>query len=170
MNIQSALKTNISVSNYDTVTWSLVNSSNTITWSQQGINLSFYLWANNHTATFKLTMTNQCGTTFKYFSFNAINCSGGGNDPCAVSYSIYPNPASTQLQITPNIPAPCGPILTNSDSYQNTTANLYDLQNNLLITKTPASGVMNVESLAPGIYVLVITTEEETTTHQIVVN
>jgi subtilisin family serine protease len=162
------ITTNMSFSNYDTITWSLLNSSHTTTWGQQGINLTFYLWANNHTANFKVTMTNACGSTTKYFSFDAENCSGGGDDPCALSYSVYPNPASSQFQITPNIPAPCGPILANSE--QTSTANLYDLQGNLWITQTPASGIMNVESLAPGIYVLVITTDEESTTQQIVIN
>lgn len=163
------ITTDISVNDADTVTWTKVSSSHTTTWSQQGINVSFYLWAPNHTATFRLTLTNDCGTFVRNYEFKSKDCSGGG-DPCDLSFSISQNPVDTEIVII-NIPAPCdlARIKDNNKDLKNTIATLYDLSGNTIMSQSPSIGKMNVQDLKPGLYILVISHNDKKTNYRIVI-
>jgi hypothetical protein len=163
------ITTDISVNGADTVSWTKVSSSHTTTWSQQGINVSFYLWAPNHTATFRLTLTNECGTFIRDYEFKSKICSGGG-DPCDLSFSISQNPVDTEIEII-NIPAPCDLFKTqgNGRILKDTKATLYDLSGSPIVSQIPSVGSMNVQNLKPGLYILVITHNGGKTNYRIVI-
>ncbi len=164
------INTDITLGGADSASWSLVNSSQTVSWSQQGNNLSLYLWNINQTATFRITLNNECGTFTRDFTFTAKDCSGDGNDPCDVTYLISPNPTSTNIEITPNIPAPCDSLITAlGQKTQYTIATLYDFNGNPVLAKSPAAGTMNVKDLSPGYYILVISTNGKKESHTIVI-
>ncbi len=154
------IKTDISFNGADSVTWSLVNSSHTTSWSQSGNNLSFYLWAApNHTATFKLSLNNECGTFTRYYTFESENCSGGGNDPCDPIMEVAQNPVDTDIEII-NIPAPCDSVISKpasvENSFNNATATLYDISGNTIVNNTSFHGKMNVDNVKPGLYLLIV--------------
>ncbi len=177
--------TDMSINGQNTVTWQLLSSSHTTTWSQQGNNISFYLWAVNHTATFRFTTSNSCGTITRDFTFVSKDCSGGGGDPdpCdppLLTYSVYPNPTSSGLEIAPtnpipNIPAPCRTGSTKSSedngkfSGTPSIATLYDFNGNKVKTQIPAQGRMDVEDLKEGHYILVIKNGDNSESHHIII-
>lgn len=176
------MKTNMTVNGQTNVSWTLLNSSHTTSWSQQGNNVTFYLWAVNHTATFRFTTTNSCGTITRDYTFVSKNCSGGG-DPCdqSLSYRIYPNPTSTSLKIEPNmasqnIPAPCKNAMIkdeNSKEKFNGTpsiATLYNFKGRPVKTIIPAQGIMDVQDLTAGHYILVISHDDKTESHHIIID
>jgi len=105
------IKTNISIGGASNASWSIISSSHTTSWSQLGNNLTFYLWAVNHTATFRITLNNSCGIFTRDYTFNIKDCSGGGNDPCDPSMAISQNPVDNEIEVI-NIPAPCDPVLS----------------------------------------------------------
>ncbi len=162
------IKTNMIINGETNVIWTLLNSSQITLWHQVDNNLSFYLWEDNQTATFRLTTTNNCGTTTRDYTFVAEDCSGGGNDPCDQSFFVSPNPANTIIEITSNIPAPCPPVL--GRTAQPSTAVLYDFTGNSVRSKTPAEGKMSVEKLKSGHYILVISNNGEKKSHRIIIN
>jgi hypothetical protein len=166
------ITTDISVNDADTVSWTKVSSSHTTTWSQQGVNVSFYLWAPNHTATFRMILTNDCGTFVRNYEFKSKDCSGGGGggDPCDLSFSISQNPVDTEIEII-NIPAPCdlARMGDNGKVLEKTKATLYDLSGNPLLSQSPSVGKMNVQNLKPGLYILVISHNDKKTNYRIVI-
>lgn len=167
------IKTNISLGGTSYASWSMINSSHTTSWSQQGNNLTFYLWAVNHTATFRITLNNGCGTFTRDYIFSVKDCSGGGNDPCDPTMSIYQNPVDTEIEII-NIPAPCDPVLSksadNEKLFENSAATLYDIIGNPVKSKVPFDGKMNVEKVKAGLYILVVTTNGATNSFRIIIN
>lgn len=167
------IKTNISFGGTSYASWSMISSSHTTSWSQQGDNISFYLWAVNHTATFRITLNNGCGTFTRDYTFNIKDCSGGGNDPCDPIMSISQNPVDTEIEVI-NIPAPCDPVLSKSGNndklLKNSTATLYDISGNPVKSKTPFDGKMNVEKVKAGLYILVVTTNGVKNSFRIIIN
>ncbi|MBS1638634.1 MAG: hypothetical protein JSR12_01135, partial [Bacteroidetes bacterium] len=82
-----------------------------VNWHTDGNNLIFYFFAPNQSALFHVTASNGCGTVTKYFGFNSIDCSGGG-DPCGgglttFNVSVSPNPSTNKIIVVPNVPPPC---------------------------------------------------------------
>lgn len=153
------IKTDITLSGAKTVSWSLVSSSHTTTWSQSSNNLTFYLWASpNHTATFKLLLNSECGTLVKYYAFKSENCTGG-DDPCGPTMEITQTVVDSDIEII-NIPAPCDPVISRSlkveNSFNNATATLYDISGNTVVNNTSFHGKMNVDNVKPGLYLLIV--------------
>ena len=105
------------------VTWSKTYSTpSDISWSQNWNDLKFYFYGLNQTATFSINASNICGSAINNaFDFAAINCGSG----CTMNYILSPNPASTTLTIVPDIPPPCGSVITNPQIKQVT---VYDSQ------------------------------------------
>ena len=165
------IKTNITVGGANSVTWSKVSSSHVTTWSQQGNDVSFYLWATNHTATFKVTITNECGTFSRNYSFKAKICSGN-NDPCDPSFTISQNPVDDDIEII-MIPAPCDPVLSKNGTdlkrINNSSATLYDLYGKQMVSKKPADGFMNIQNIKSGVYILIITNDDFKKSYRILV-
>ncbi len=166
--------TNMRIEEATNVNWTLLNSSHTVSWSQQGDNLSFYLWANNHSATFRFTTSNNCGTVSRDFTFNAKDCSGGGEDPCTPISTIARNPVDTEIDII-NIPAPCDPYSKDSLKENNSKTNyssaiLYDFYGNRIKSQTPANGKMNVQDLKKGHYILEIKNSGNSKMHHLIIN
>ncbi|WP_157492007.1 T9SS type A sorting domain-containing protein [Mangrovimonas sp. ST2L15] len=177
--------TDMSINGQTSVTWTLLSSSHTTSWSQQGNNITFYLWAVNHTATFRFTTSNNCGTITRDYTFVSKDCSGGGGDPdpCdppLLTYSVYPNPTSSSLEIgtsnpTPNIPAPCRTASTKPSEKNGkfsgtpSRATLYDFNGNEVKTQIPAQGKMDIEDLKEGHYILVIQDGDESESHHIII-
>ncbi|MBS1640437.1 MAG: hypothetical protein JSR12_10295, partial [Bacteroidetes bacterium] len=92
------------------VTWSGPSHS-VANWHTDGNNLVFYFYGNNQQAVFQITATNSCGSITKYYAFNSIDCSGGG-DPCGgglttFNVSVSPNPSTNKIIVVPNVPPPC---------------------------------------------------------------
>lgn len=117
--------TSMNIQNADYVEWTRIAANPTSTsWYQSGDNLKLYFFAVNQTAAFNVYASNTCGSLNNQFGFKSINCGGGGG--CLVTYSAYPNPASQSTKVTPNIPAPCDPIL--QTAVINGTVSVYDKQ------------------------------------------
>lgn len=154
--------------------WSKVTSNpSDITWypnlTDNG-NLDFYFWAVGQTAVFKIDAINGCGTTSNSFGFKSIDCSGGTGG--CLSYSISPNPSNGTINITPNIPAPCGPTptVTTTDVSKNssvitptqrsiTRVDIYDNYGNLKksqVENNVKQATLNLEGFKTGVYVVII--------------
>lgn len=141
------VNTNMSITGASSVKWSLVSSSGTISWSQSGNNISFYLWSVGSTAVFKVSATNSCGTSTYNFAWKSIDCGR-----CAYSLSLSPNPADNILQVA---------LLHSCDK---TTAKyikkitVFDANAITRIKKEYTGNIRNtaldVSSLSPGIYLL----------------
>lgn len=117
--------TSMNIQNADYVEWTRIAANPTSTsWYQSGANLNLYFFAVDQTAAFNVYASNTCGSLNNQFGFKSINCGGGGG--CLVTYSTYPNPASQSTKVTPNIPAPCDPIL--QTAVINGTVSVYDKQ------------------------------------------
>ncbi len=168
----ATINTNMVFEGTGAITWSKVSSSHTTTWGQQGNNLNFYLWAVNHTATFKATLNNECGTFTRNYTFNIKNCTGGG-DPCNPTLKLASNPVKKEIEVN-FIPGPCKSSTQtkeiNEDFVKNSEAILYDLVGNQMALRTPAVGKINVESLKPGIYILIISIYDEKKIHRVIIN
>ena len=148
--------TNMVVNGATNVTWERIsaNPSNT-SWSQSGNNISFYFWAVNQTAVYRISASNVCGTTSYDFGFKSINC---GTDPCATDYLVSPNPTSSGLiTIVPNIPPPCDTYLSEPSIQE---ISIYDNNGTLKKTekygKKTGSAEINTSDLLSGVYVVVI--------------
>ena len=152
------------------VTWQRTYAAPTNAyWNQAGNDVSFYFWAIGQKAIFKVTATNGCGNTIKYFPFISVSCGGGGGDPCE-QFMLFPNPANEQIIIeNPNlIPPPCDdpPIEEAKGRYYTKNLriaqeiNIYDGQYNLVMRqqlKAPARKfVLNTASLKSGFYIVEI--------------
>jgi hypothetical protein len=118
--------TDMNVYGGSSVVWirTSANPSN-IPWSQNGNNISSYFYSVGQTEVFRISGSNACGTTSYSFGFKSIDCSGGGGG-CEVEYTVSPNPASDEIVIVPNIPAPCDPIMQSAEF--SGTVTLYDNQ------------------------------------------
>lgn len=148
--------TNMVVNGATNVTWERIaaNPGNT-SWSQSGNNISFYFWAVNQTAVYRISASNVCGTTSYDFGFKSINCS---TDPCATDYLVSPNPTSSGLiTIVPNIPPPCDTYLSEPSIQE---ISIYDNNGTLKRTekygKKTGSAEINTSDLLSGVYVVVI--------------
>ena len=139
--------TNMRLSGASSLTWSRIaaNPSNT-SWNQTGNNVSFYFWAVNQTAVFRVSSTNTCGTTSYDFGFKSITC---GPDPCDPEYLIAPNPASDRSTIIINIPAPCDPVMMQSSGINGYVA-VYDNQG-ILKKKIEYNSYGNIELELSGL-------------------
>lgn len=165
-------------------TWERIaaNPTNT-TWSQNGNNIQFYLWAQNQTATFRLTSSNSCGTKKYDFRFKAITCS---SSPCNV-VQVWPNPARSELAIAvPNIPAPCDKMQLNSIEEKNaglrinsepekiTSVELMTLDGKLVYEKKGSEirdkTTVDLSGVKAGLYILNISLGDRTETHRVQVN
>jgi hypothetical protein len=133
--------TNMTISGASNASWSRIaaNPSNT-SWYQTGNNVSFYFWAINQTAVFRISSSNTCGTTSYDFGFKSITC---GTNPCDPVYTIAPNPAIDQSTIIINIPAPCDQLMKQSSSFNGYIA-VYD-NHGTLKKKTNYKNYGNVE-------------------------
>lgn len=160
--------------NATSITWTKVTSSaSNISWTPSGNNLSFYLWAANQTAVFRVTATNACGSKSVDFGFKAINCGG-----CKM-YVISPNPANSgELNVVvPNIPPPCKSANTTTIEKNNlgsiTEIKLYDNLGNLKIEHKYAASSkqvhLNTSALKPGIYFIEIFDGEQKERQQVVI-
>ena len=148
--------TNMVVNGATNVTWERIaaNPSNT-SWSQSGNNISFYFWAVNQTAVYRISASNVCGTTSYDFGFKSINC---GTDPCVTDYLVSPNPTSSGLiTIVPNIPPPCDTYLSEPSIQE---ISIYDNNGTLKKAekygKKTGSAEINTSDLLSGVYVVVI--------------
>lgn len=161
------INTQMTITNGSAPSWSRVLAAPTNnTWSQSGNDISFYFWGVDQTATFKLTSSNNCGTTERFYAFKSINCNGGGGgDPCD-QFLVSPNPAVNNINIyVPNKPAPCDPILERGKNGPTvskrtiTQVKLFDNTGNLKKQQSTAKTKqlsMNISGLIPGIYYLEI--------------
>lgn len=148
--------TNMIVNGATNVTWERIAASpSTTTWYQSGNNISFYFWAVNQTAVFRITASNSCGTTSYDFGFKSIQC---GTDPCEMDYLISPNPSSSGLiTIVPNIPPPCDTYLSEPSIQE---VSIYDSNENLKKIKKyrekTTTAEISTSDLVPGVYIVVI--------------
>jgi hypothetical protein len=145
--------TTMQLQGQSSVTWSKTYSNpSDIYWTQTGNDLKFYFYSKNQTATFTINSSNSCGSAINNaFDFTAIDCGSG----CTMNYILAPNPASTTLTITPDIPSPCGSVITNPQIKQVT---IYDNQGSLKMTSTYGNNTsqvqINISSLNIGTYII----------------
>jgi hypothetical protein len=144
--------TSMNIQNADYVEWTRIAANPTSTsWYQSGANLNLYFFAVDQTAAFNVYASNTCGSLNNQFGFKSINCGGGGG--CLVTYSAYPNPASQSTKVTPNIPAPCDPIL--QTAVINGTVSVYDkrgIKKKSLTYKGYQDMNIDVSDLKDGLY------------------
>lgn len=101
------ITTNIQGTNTSSFTWTKISSSGVVNYSQTGNNISFYLFSPGEWVIFQLVIANGCGSYTYQFKWQASNC-GSGGQPCnSPAFAISPNPAATNITVTPNILPPC---------------------------------------------------------------
>lgn len=118
------ITTNIQAINTSSVTWSKVSSSGVVNYTQTGNNISFYLFSPGEWVIFQLVIANGCGSYTYQFKWLASNC-GSGGQPCnSAAFTITPNPASSNVSVTPNILPPCD--LSSTPSSGTVTEDVFD--------------------------------------------
>lgn len=145
------------------VTWSKVSSSATVAWTQNGNDLSFYLWNVGQTAVFKVDATNGCGTTSYTFGFQSVNCGGSGGGGC-LKYNVTKINGTSVRVGQPNIPAPCRMMAQpGKDSSKTNDAiyliKIYDMAGRLRLSQEfnhSKEAVVNTASLMSGVYIIEI--------------
>lgn len=88
--------TNMNIQGAGTVTWTNAGMSSPVSWSQVGNNLRFTFSEPDQWAIFRVTVTNNCGTTSYTYRFKSESC--GGVPP--VNPIIQPNPAAENILIS----------------------------------------------------------------------
>ena len=154
--------TAMQISGASSVYWSKLTSNPTsVSWTQNGNDLSFYLWSLGQTAVFRIEATNICGTASYDFGFQSVNCGSGGGG-CA-KYAVTNGDKSTLRVVVPNIPAPCRLASMNKDSSRKEEiiewVKIYDMSGRLRIHQKFAdtkSATVNTFSLLPGVYIIEI--------------
>lgn len=123
-------------------------------WYQSGNNVSFYFFAVGQTAVYEISASNDCGCNTNDFGFKSKDCSSGGGGGCDVTYVLSPNPASDLVTITPQIPAPCDPVVAPAIT-ESAFLSVYDQQGTLkqkIKYKSRTEAKIDVSKLKDGIY------------------
>ncbi len=167
------INTNMQILGASAVTWTKISSTGVVNYTQNGNDISFYLFADNQNVLFKLDAVNVCGTTTNQFKWLSSNCGGG-----CLQFTVSPNPATNSLNvIVPNIPPPCGGV-TAADSktaaaQRNITQiRLYDNIGNLKKVQTEnktKQASINLTGLNTGVYIVEITDGNYNERQQIII-
>lgn len=111
----------------------------------------------------KVTVTNACGTTVKYFT-----ASGGGNPPCRASYNLTKE--NTNKYLISRAPSPCRTSSnTSSDKIKTKESyliNIFDIYGTLLYKTSNNS--FNLEKFKSGIYIIKANINESKYTFKII--
>ena len=155
-----------------TVEWTRIAANPTSTeWYQSGNNVNFYFFALNQTAVYRVTASNSCGSVSYDFGFKSVDCSGGGGG-CDVTYVLSPNPASDLVTITPQIPAPCDPVVAPAIT-ESAFLSVYDQQGTLkqkIKYKSRTEAKIDVSKLKDGIYFVQVVDGNSTKRQTLVVH
>jgi bacillolysin len=170
------INTNMQISGASSVTWTKVSSTGVVNYTQNGNDISFYLFADNQYVLFRLDASNVCGTTSDQFKWLSSNCSGGGGG--CLAFTVSPNPATNSINvIVPDIPSPCD-IVTSGDSKTTalqrsiTEIKIYDNIGNLRKTQKEnktKQATINLTGLKSGVYIVEITDGSYKERQQIIV-
>lgn len=91
------------------------------------------------------------------------------NDCSNHTYTVYPNPATDILNITSSNTQSNYTIHSTNHQTDTTSSTLYDFNGNPIKSISPATGVMSLEGLNPGRYILIVYFENETESHHIII-
>ena len=170
------ITTNMQITGTTSVTWTKVSSSGVVNYTQNGNNISFYLFAANQNVLFQLDASNGCGTVTNQFKWLSANCGGGGGG--CNGFNVSPNPASNSLKvIVPDIPPPCDGA-TSADSKIKasnrtiTGIKIYDNAGNLRKTQVEnktKQATLNIQGFTPGAYIIEITDGIYKEKHQVII-
>lgn len=149
-------------------TWSYVSHTGSPQPSWNGgdsTDLYIYFWRTQQTSlVLQIDATNNCGTTTAQFGFTPISC--GFRMMTSYSYIISPNPTKGSIIVAPK---------NNSDPNSKDVGiimlSVYDLQNNLRLTKKYDSvkqATLNIGNLPAGTYVLVVKNSTGTESQQVI--
>jgi len=85
---------NATISGSGSSSWQVINNNTgaSISWSTFNT-ATFSSGSSPGTFTIKLTLSNSCGSSDRFYNFNAFNCGG------YFAYTIYPNPATDELTV-----------------------------------------------------------------------
>lgn len=170
------INTNMQILGASSVTWTKVSSTGVVNYTQNGNDISFYLFANNQNVLFKLDASNGCGTTTNQFKWLAADCGGGGGG--CNGFTVSPNPATNSVNvIVPDIPPPCDVVTsgyskTASLKRSITEVKIFDNIGNLRKTqkenKTKQASI-NLTGFKSGVYIIEITDGSYKEKHHIII-
>ena len=102
------IQTDLTFTGNTSFNWQKLGSSSNVHWGQTGNNIRFHFWQQAQTATFRLTLTNDCQNKVYDFTFESYECSS-----TCTQYTVSPNPAKLNVNIALP-PDPCTTSLSAS--------------------------------------------------------
>lgn len=153
----------------------------TLEWEWRKISGNYYLTniSNNHATIFSyqpasgifdVRLRDACGWSPRtMITVNITNNQGGGFEP---QFITYPNPATDIINIQESATLSefyIQNISSNNSAVNTSSSTLYDFNGNPVKNISPATGTIDLQDLSAGHYILVITYDNETESHHILI-
>lgn len=152
-------------------TWSLVSYSGSPQPSWNGTDQDIYVYFYNshqNSLVLQLDATNTCGTTSYQFGFVPVTCA---MSIMSSKYNISPNPTTGIIRIIPKETASSGGTGKSAPELAISKVEVYDLGNTRRLSTSfdyVMSASVNLRSLPPGTYVVIITNRIGTESQQVI--